>query len=145
MSVGKFLMSTSASLLLVHSIAELAYSTKKNCLLLSTDPEACSTELQTSPKCATTAVDTCWLTRVALQGLPCWPRLGAGGGRDPCPASSAAMLGSRLLTHSRRAPRMHGGLQRSEQNHMCRETLVHTAVIQQRGGDIWKTVQLKEL
>lgn len=37
------------------------------------------------------------------------------------------------------------GLQCSEQNHMCQEILVHTAVIQHRGGDIWKTVGLKEL
>jgi len=50
-----------------------------------------------------------------------------------------------LPTPLPRVPRTHGDLQRSQQNCMCRETLVRTAVIQQRGGDTWKSVWLKEL
>lgn len=146
MSMGKSFISTFASLLLVHSIAKLAYDTKKQRgLLLSAYPEACSTEVQTPPKRAMTAVNTCWLARVALQSLPCWLHLGAGGEKTPYSASPAAMLGSWLTTHSQRAPCTYRGLQCLEQNHMCKETLVHTAVIQQRGGDMWKTVKLKEL
>lgn len=103
-----------------HCKTSLQYS-KKSGLLLSAYTEACSIELQTPPKSATTAVDTCRLARVAWE-------------RD---ASPAATLGSQLPL--RRC------LQRSEQNCVCQETLVRTAVIQQRGGDIWKTVQLKEL
>lgn len=79
----------------------------------------------------------------AQQG--CCPQALPGGWERERPLSHQPCLHAWLPTTLQTAPHMPVGLQCSEQNHMCQETLVHTAVIQQRGGDIWKTVGLKEL
>lgn len=67
----------------------------------------------------------CWLARPHFWGVM--------GKKDSCPANPAATLDSWLPTHLQRAACTQRSLQHLKQHCVCQETLIHTAVIRQRG------------